>query len=403
MPKYTCVAVNKDGKREPRIKLEAPSREAAATLLKSKGYYIVSIREETIWDKEIEFGGRGSLPSKQIALFAKQFGMLLRAGISVSASLDILRDQMEDKRLRKAISMSYEEVLKGMSLSQAMATTKRFPDLFINMVEAGEGGGFLDEVMERMSTYYEKDNKVVEQVRNSMIYPIVVVVVTVIVVYILVTQVVPQFVSMFESMDVALPWTTQFLIALSSFLNQWWWLVFLVLGGVIFGIKKYISTISGRYNKDNLLLHTPIFKTLIMKSVVARFSRTLSIMLKSGVPMLKSLELSSRVVDNKVIERDLMKVADEVTSGKSLSVPMANARRFPKMLISLIKTGEESGALDEMLEKCADFYDMEVENLSGRLTTLIEPMIILVLAGVVGFIVMSILQPMFSMYSNISF
>lgn len=401
MPKYRCVAIDKSGKRHGRIPVEAPNREAAAELLKRKDYYIVSIREETIFDKEIEIGGNGSLPSKQVALFAKQFAMLLKAGISVSASLDILKDQLEDKRAQKAIAAAYEGVLKGFNLSQAIASTKRFPDLFVSMIEAGETGGFLDEVMERMAAYYEKDNKLVEQVRNSLIYPIVVIVVTIVVVYILVTQVVPQFVSMFESMAVELPGSTKFLIAMSDFLTQWWWLVFLGIGLFVFGLWKYISTPSGRYNKDNFLLHLPIFKSLVLKSIVARFTRTLSIMLKSGVPMIKSLELSSRIVDNRVIERDLLKVSDEVTAGKSLSAPMASIKRFPKMVISLMKTGEETGALDEMMEKCAEFYDLEVENLSARLMTLLEPLIILILAGVVGFIVMSVLEPMFTMYNSL--
>lgn len=403
MPKYRCVAIDKAGKRHGRIPIEAPNREAAAELLKRKDYYIVSIRDETIFDKEIEIGGNGSLPSKQVALFAKQFSMLLKAGISVSASLDILKDQLEDKRAQKAIGTAYEEVLKGYNLSQAIASTKRFPDLFVNMVEAGEAGGFLDEVMERMAAYYEKDNKLVEQVRNSLIYPVVVIVVTIVVVYILVTQVVPQFVSMFESMQVELPATTRFLIALSDFLTNYWWVVFGVTGLAIFALIKYISTPKGKYNKDNFLLHLPIFKTLVLKSIVARFTRTLSIMLKSGVPMIKSLELSTRIVNNRVIERDLMKVTDEVTAGKSLSGPMADIKRFPKMVISLMRTGEETGALDEMMEKCAEFYDMEVENLSARLTTLLEPLIILILAGVVGFIVMSVLEPMFTMYNSLAF
>jgi len=406
LPKYRCVAIDKAGKRHGRIPVEAPSRDAAAELLKRKDYYIVSIREETIFDKEIEFGGNGSLPSKQVALFAKQFAMLLKAGISVSASLDILKDQLEDKRAQKAIGAAYEEVLKGFNLSQAIASTKRFPDLFVNMVEAGEAGGFLDEVMERMAAYYEKDNKLVEQVRNSLIYPIVVIVVTIVVVYILVTMVVPQFASMFSTMTVdgkplPLPWSTQFLMDLSEFLTQWWWAVFAGMGLAIFALVKYIGTPKGKYNKDNFLLHLPIFKSLVLKSIVARFTRTLSIMLKSGVPMIKSLELSTKIVNNKVIERDLMKVSDEVTAGKSLSGPMASIKRFPKMVISLMRTGEETGALDEMMEKCAEFYDMEVENLSARLTTLLEPLIILILAGVVGFIVMSVLEPMFTMYNSL--
>ena len=402
LPKYVCVIIDKNGQKIKQ-KIEGPNPDAVSSMLKSKGNYLVSIKEETIFDKEVEFFGNGILPPKQIAVFARQFSMLLKAGVSVSGALDILRDQLDDKRARKITEMTYQEVLKGLSLSVAMKNTKRLPDLFVNMVEAGETGGFLDDVMERMATYYEKDNKIVSKVKNAMIYPCVVVVVTLVVVYILITKVVPQFVSMFDTMGVELPWTTKTLIALSEFFNKWWWAVFLGIGGTIFGLVKYISTPRGRLQKDTILMNIPFLKSILLKSIVARFTRTLSIMVRTGVPMLKAIEFSSKVVNNKVVERGLMKVADEVAAGKSLSVPIQNMKLFPKMVISLVKTGEETGALDEMMDKCADFYDDEVANLSERLTTLLEPLIIIILAGTVGFIVMSVLQPMFTMYNTLSF
>lgn len=400
MPKYVCVAIDKNGQKVKQ-KVEGPSSEAVSSMLKSKGYYLVSIKEETIFDKDIELFGNGVLSSKQVALFSRQFSMLLRAGVAVSGALDILRDQLDQKSTRKVVDMAYQEVLKGASLAGAMRATKRLPDLFVNMVEAGEAGGFLDDVMDRMATYYEKDNKVVEKVRNAMIYPCVVIVVTLVVVYILVTQVVPQFKNMFDSMGVDLPWTTRTLISISDFFNKWWWVVLLGIIAVVVGIGKYISTPRGKLKKDTLLMNIPILKNIILKSIVARFTRTLSIMVRTGVPMLKSIEFSAKVVNNKVVERGLMKVADEVAAGKSLSVPIQNMKLFPKMVISLVKTGEETGALDEMMDKCADFYDEEVANLSERLTTLLEPMIIIILAGTVGFIVMSVLEPMFTLYNSL--
>lgn len=402
LPKYVCVVIDKNGQKVKQ-KVEGPSSDAVSSVLKAKGFYLVSIKEETIFDKDIEFFGNGVLSSKQVALFSRQFSMLLKAGVSVSAALDILREQLDQKNTRIAVDMTYQEVLKGMSLSNAMKTTKRFPDLFINMVEAGEGGGFLDDVMERMATYYEKDNKIVGKVKNAMIYPCVVLIVTLVVIYILITQVVPQFVSMFNSMGVELPWSTRTLIALSEFFNKWWWLVFTILGVVIIGGKRYVSTPHGRYKKDTILMGIPILKDILLKSIVARFTRTLSIMVRTGVPMLKSIEYSAKVVNNKVVERGLMKVADEVAGGKSLSIPIQNMKLFPKMVISLVKTGEETGALDEMMDKCADFYDEEVANLSERLTTLLEPMIIVILAGSVGLIVMAVLEPMFTMYNTLSY
>jgi len=401
LPKYVCVLIDKNGQKVKQ-KIEGPSTEAVASTLKTKGYYLVSIKEETIFDKEISFGSKG-LSSKQVALFARQFSMLLRAGVPISGALDILRDQLDNANTRKVIDATYQEVLKGLSVSAAMRSTKKIPDLFVNMVEAGEMGGFLDDVMERMAVYYEKENKIVEKVRNALIYPCVVIVVTLVVVYILITQVVPQFVSMFDSMGVELPWTTRTLIALSEFFNKWWMVLFGGLAVFFIAFVKYISTPNGKLKKDTVLMTIPLIKSIILKSVVARFTRTLSIMIKTGVPMLKAIELSSKVVNNKVVERGLMKVADEIAAGKSLSVPIQKMKLFPRMVISLMKTGEETGALDEMMEKCADFYDEEVANLSERLTTLLEPLIIIILAGTVGMIVMAVLEPMFTMYNTLSY
>lgn len=402
MPKYVCVLIDSNGQRVKQ-KTEGPSAEAVSAMLKSKGFYLVSIKQETILDKDIELFGNGTLPSKQVALFARQFSMLLRAGVPVSGALDILREQLDKVATRKVVDATYQGVLKGNSLSTAMKATKRLPDLFINMVEAGETGGFLDDVMERMATYYEKENKTVEKVRNAMIYPAVVLIVTVVVIYILITQVVPQFVSMFDSMGVDLPWSTRTLIALSEFFNKYWLWLFSGLAIIIVLIGKYLSTPKGKLRKDSFLMGLPIIKNIILKSIVTRFTRTLSIMLKSGVPMLRAIELSAKVVSNKVVERGLMKVADEVSAGKSLSVPIQEMKLFPRMVISLMKTGEETGALDEMMEKCAEFYDEEVANLSERLTTLLEPLIIIILAGSVGMIVMAVLEPMFTLYNTLSY
>lgn len=402
MPKYVCVVIDKNGQKLKQ-RIEGPNNDAVSSMIKAKGYYLVSIKEETIFDKDIELFGNGVISSSQVALFARQFSMLLRAGVSVVAALDILRDQLDQKSTRKVIDMTYQEVLKGLSLSGAMKVTKRLPDLFVSMVEAGEAGGFLDDVMERMAIYYEKDNKIVSKVKNAMIYPCIVIIVTLIVIYVLITQVVPQFASMFNSLKVELPWSTRTLIALSDFFEAWWGAVFLALGVLIFSIKWYISTPKGRYNKDTILMSIPILKGILTKSIVARFTRTLGIMVRTGVPMLKAIEFSAKVVNNKVVERGLMKVADEVAGGKSLSIPIQDMKLFPKMVISLVKTGEETGALDEMMDKCADFYDEEVANLSERLTTLLEPLIIITLAGSVGFIVMAVLEPMFTMYNTLSF
>jgi len=371
-------------------------------MLKAKNSYVISIEEESIFNKELSIGSSGAFTSKQISLFGRQFSILLKAGISISESLEILGEQLEDKKMVRVVESIRQDVLKGASLSTAMRNTGKLPDLFVNTIEAGENGGFLDEVMERMAVYYEKSTKLVSKVKSALIYPSMVLLVTIVVCYILITQVVPTFAEMFASMDLELPFLTRMLMAVGDFFNTYWVIIFSAIAVIALLIVYYTKTPSGKFNKDLVLLNIPLIKNLILKSVVARFARTLSILLKTGVPMISAIDYSIGVLNNSVVGKAMQVVKNDVASGSNLSTPVQKMGLFPKMVVSMIKIGEETGALDEMMNRCAEFYDDEVETLSARITSLIEPIIIMILAVIVGTIVMAIVMPMFQMYDNLA-
>lgn len=399
MPNFLYTALDKNGNKL-KDKIEAPNEETVASMLKSRNLMPIKIEAENVFNKDISLMSNATFGAQDVALFARQFAILLRAGISITTSLDILREQIENKKVAVVVGRVYEDVQKGESLSASLRATKKFPDLFVNTVEAGEAGGNVEDVMERMANYYEKSNKTTSKVKSAMIYPCIVLLVTIVVTYILVTQVVPTFVDMFEQMGSELPMITKMLIGLSDFLNKNWLILFGMLVTIIALLIYYLKTPAGQFRKDLILLNVPLVKSLIQKSGISKFARTMSIMLRTGIPMINAIELSAKVVNNIVIAKSLAVVKSKVEAGSTLSAPIEEMKLFPKLVTSMIKIGEETGALDEMLDKCADFYDDEVETISSRITSMIEPFVIIILAVVVGTVVMAIVQPMFQMYSD---
>ena len=400
LPNFLYKALDQNGNKL-KDKIEAPNKETVVSMLKSRNLYVVSVEEEDLFNKDIELFSNAVFTAKDVAIFARQFSILLKAGISITGSLDILREQLENKKMAKVINGVYETVQKGEALSSALIATKKFPDLFANTLQAGEAGGNVEDVMERMANYYEKTNKVSSKVKSALIYPSMVLLVTIVVTYILITKVVPTFVEMFASMNLELPFTTRALIAIGNFFNTYWMIIF---GALIIGIGiliYYLKTPEGQFRKDLILLQIPLIKLLIQKSAISRFARTMSIMLRTGIPMINAIELSAKVINNVVMAKSMAIVKSKVEAGSNLSTPIEEMKLFPKLVVSMIKIGEETGALDEMLNKCADFYDDEVETVSGRITTMIEPMVIILLALIVGTVVMAIIQPMFQMYSDL--
>lgn len=398
MPRYRYEAQSFEGSRIQGV-FEADSYEAVVAMIREKSYYPTEIEEikgaADIKDLGLMFG---KVDKKSISLFCHQFAAVIKAGVPMTQSLYILQRQTENKMLRAALQGVYDDVQTGKTLSESMAAhPKVFPPILINMINAGEVSGTLEESLERMAIHFEKDYKLQQKVRSAMIYPIGVMIVSVIVVVFLLTQVVPTFEGIFSGAGAQLPLPTRMLLALSAFVqaNGLYLLFGVIVAAVL--IRVYIKTPDGRYAWHSLLLKLPIVKKLMTNTIAARFSRTLSTLTVTGVPLGEALGVTGRVVGNAVAERAIARIQEDVTKGDSIALSMDRLDIFPIMLVQMTQVGEESGTLDSMLEKTADFYEGEVEASVGRLTSMMEPLIIVILGGIVGFIVLSIALPMFDM------
>lgn len=400
MPIYIYKAKSAEGK-EVKGEIEASDLSAVRTALKEKGFFPISISKKSLLDSNISFSFLDKVKIKDISVFCRQFATVINSGVSVMGALDILRQQTDHKQLKAVVEKMYEMVQKGNSLSSAMREHKVFPDILLNMVEAGEVSGTLDSTMDRMAAHFEKENKINQKVKGAMSYPIIVGIIASIVVVILLTQVVPTFVGMFAGAGMELPGTTKALLGISSFLQTKWYILIIVVGGAVGGFKFYTSKDPGKTAFDALKLKMPIFGPINKKVIATRFTRTLSTLLASGLPLMSAMEVVAKVVENHVVEVGLKAASEEVSRGVSLSQPITNMGIFPPLVTYMIKIGEDTGSMESVLEKTADFYDAELETALEQLTTLMEPLIIVVMAVVVGFIVLSIIQPMFGMFETI--
>ncbi|WHH59666.1 type II secretion system F family protein [Petroclostridium sp. X23] len=400
MPVYSYKAKTMDG-QTVKGTLEAADRTVVISMLKERKYYPVQINEQGLLQKEITFEFLESVKLKDIAVFCRQFSTIINAGVSVLGCLDILRQQTENKKLKGIVDKIYESVQKGNTLSSAMREHKVFPQILLNMVEAGEVSGSLDTSLERMAVHFEKENKLNQKVKGALTYPTIISIISVIVITILLTFVVPTFVSMFAGIGIELPVTTRMLLGISDFIRNRWYIAVTIIIVISLAFKYFTSTDFGKNAIDMLKLKIPIFGPLNRKVVSSRFTRTLSTLLVSGLPILTALEVASRVVDNYVVHKGLERARQEVSRGVSLAQPIEQIGVFPPMVTHMLKIGEDTGAMESILEKTADFYDNEVETAVTQMTTLLEPLILCVMAVVVGFIVMAIVQPMFGMYSGL--
>ncbi len=399
MAKYNYRAQTVSGDKISGI-FDANSREEVISMITSNGYYPLLI-EEVKTSPEINLGFQQKVKITDISIFCRQFYTMLDAGVSINGALHILANQLPNKTLKKAISQVEEDVSKGETLSEAMRKHLNvFPSLLVSMIEVGEASGNLDSVMERMSLQYEKENKINNKVQSAMIYPIILGVVAVGVVAFLLTFVMPTFMTMFTDNGVELPLTTRMLIGMSEFLQANLVYILIMLAIIAVGLNMYAKTESGEYTFSHLKLRIPIIKDLNHKIIVSRFTRTMSALMASGIPMMKSLDLVAEVIENRLAKDALDYVRDQVAKGEGLAEPMKESKIFPEMLASMIKIGEETGALDDILDKTADFYDEELETQIQKTTAMVEPLMILAMGVVVGFIIVSIMTPMFEMYNN---
>ncbi|OMF24286.1 type II secretion system F family protein [Paenibacillus sp. FSL H8-0259] len=382
-------------------KLTATDKPAAMDELRKRGLTVFSLveRKTSILQMDIYIGN----PVKTIhfIIYCRQFATLMRAGVSIVDATRILAEQTDSKPLRKALQDVGSSLLRGIPFSQAVQDHKRiFPPLFVSMIRAGEESGNMEGTLERLAIFFEKQHTTTEKIKSALTYPITVGVMAIGAVIYLLWAIVPQFVTMFESFDAELPAITKMVLALSkSIQGQWYfWILGVLLLVVAYQITK--RTEKGAYALDYAKLKIPVFGKLNQKGSIAQFTRTFSSLYASSVPILQSLAIVEEVAGNKVIGRYIRSASDSLRQGNPLSEPLKKAWVFPPLVTQMIAIGEETGALDTMLSKVADFYEMDVENTVDRLKSLLEPLLIAFLAGVVGVIVAAIMLPMFSLYSN---
>ncbi len=380
---------------------DGESEHDVISMLKGNNYMPISI-EQTADSGQSTAISFGKVKKKDLAVFCRQFYTMLNSGVTIIKCLDILERQTENKHMRTAIADVFENVQKGMTLSEAMkAIPKVFPPILIHMVEAGEASGSLDTIMDRMAVHYEKEFKIENKVKGAMVYPAVLAVVATGVVVFLMIFVMPTFVSMFEGSGVELPGPTKALLAISHSLRAQWYIYIAAVIALVFLFKYIGSTTGGRMLYDTIKLKIPVFKNVSIKIATSRFTRTLSTLLYSGIPLMQGLDIVSKIVDNKNIALRLDNAREEVRKGVPLSKTIKDAVVFPPMVDSMIRIGEESGDLDGILNKSADFYDEEVEVALSKMTEMMQPIMIVIMALIVGFIVIAIALPMFDMASTI--
>jgi type IV pilus assembly protein PilC len=386
--------------------MEATTKDAVLVRLRAQRIRPVTskIREKGKGlDREITIPGFGeSIKTRDLVIFTRQLATMIDAGLPIVQCLEILSQQSEKKKLRKVIGQIKDEVEAGSTFTDALRKHgKLFDDLYVNMVAAGEVGGILDTILHRLAVYMEKAMKLAAKIKGAMIYPCTIVTVAVAVTAVLLVYVIPVFSELFSSFGQALPAPTQFVINLSNFTIAYFPYMIGALVAAGIGVRQAYRTEQGRMVIDRLLLQAPVFGDLIRKSAVARFSRTLSTLVSSGVPILDALIITARTAGNKVVERTVLETRVSISQGKTISEPLTQSKVFPPMVCQMIAVGEATGALDAMLQKIADFYEDEVDNVVSNLTALMEPMVIVFLGVVIGGLVISMYLPIFKLGSVI--
>lgn len=383
--------------------IDAANKNVAITKLREKGINPRELTEsKSILHMELSLGG-AKVKNEDFVIYCRQFATLIRAGVSIVEATNILARQSTSKPLKKALDQIEDDIRTGLPFSEAtLKHPKVFPALFTNMMRSGEATGNIDETLERLANTFEKQYNLKKKIQSTLTYPAVLLVITIFVVFFLLIFIVPTFVSTFEEMDAELPWITVFTVALSKWLQSFWWLVIgLVLIVIVVFRFLYKNNKDFNYGVHYAVLKMPIFGQLLQKSVIARLMRTLSSLFSSAVPILQALTISHKVVGNPVVGKVVLEARASLEKGSSLTEPLEKSWLFPPLVTSMTSIGESTGSLDYMLEKIADFYEAEVDRSVDTIKSLIEPMMILFLAVIVGFIVAAIMMPMFSLYEQI--
>ena len=400
METYVWTGRTRDGKRQ-KGEMTAKSKDEAISTLRKQNILVtsVSIRTKKL---NINLPFKASVTDKDIVVFTRQFATMIDAGLPLIQCLDILAKQTENKTFASSINEIRQDVEAGSTYADALRKhPKIFNDLYVNMVAAGELGGILDTILNRLSKYIEKSIKLKRQIKSAMAYPSTIVAVAVVVIVVLLVWVIPIFAKMFTDFGGVLPAPTRMVIGASDFMQH---NILVIIGAValiIFGLNRYYKTPNGRRTVDRLALRLPIFGLLIRKIAVAKFTRTLGTLISSGVPILDGLDIVAKTAGNKVVEEALSATRQSISEGKTLAEPLEQTQVFPPMVVQMIAVGETTGALDAMLSKIADFYDEEVDSTVSTLTSLLEPMLMIFLGIVIGFIVVAMYLPIFKLAGTI--
>jgi type IV pilus assembly protein PilC len=374
--------------------LVSDSRDAAANTLKRNGIEVMNIRIMTA-DRTKGFG---KVKPKALAIFTRQFSVMIDAGLPLVQCLEILGAQQDDKGFQRIIEAVRDDVEKGSTLQAALSKhPKAFNDLYVNMVGAGESGGILDVILQRLSGYIEKAVKLTAKVKGAMTYPVAVITIAIAVVVIIMVKVIPVFSAMYDGLGSKLPYPTLVCMAMSNVLINYSWVIIIAVVLIVVGLRQYYKTPTGRLQIDAIMLKIPIIGDVLRKVAVARFCRTLGTLISSGVPILEGMDITARTAGNMVIQNAILKSKDAVEQGRNISTPLAETKVFPPMVVQMVGVGEATGALDAMLAKVADFYEDEVDNAVANLTSLMEPVMIAMLGGIIGFIVIAMYLPIFNL------
>lgn len=410
MPKYAYKALNKEGKEIFGI-VAADSQALAINDVRSLGLYPTQVREARKSDErrarkekkglsELYFGG---VKTKEIVIMTRQLSTLIDAGLPLLRSLNVLIAQLKPCKLRDILREVASDIQQGSTFSESLAKhPKQFDRLFVNMVRAGEVGGMLETVLQRLAIFMERRAALIRRVKGAMIYPIAVILIASGIVAFLLMKVVPVFAEIFEEFGGELPAPTRFLIACGDFMIYKWWILLSVICWTIIGLKLAMRSKAVKHVTDRLVLKLPLIGDLVVKVAVARFARTLGTLITSGVPILQALRITKETIGNEVIQNAIDKVHDSIKEGDTIAAPLDETKVFPAMVVNMIDVGEETGALDQMLMKVADIYDAEVEAAVEAMLQLMEPMIIILLGAVIGFIVISLYLPIFTLGDQIS-
>ncbi len=395
MPIFTYTARTAQGEIRSAT-LEAASRDEVMAQLRRQKLTVIKVEEPT------KAKLSGSIPMRDVVIFTRQFSTMINSGLPLVQALDILSKQSENPVLQAVTRQVVFDVESGHTVADALAKhPNAFSDLYVNMVAAGEAGGILDTILLRLATFMEKNDALVRKVKGAMIYPGVIMSVAFGAVVVLLVFVIPTFQTMFESVGAALPLPTRIVIALSEFLQGFWWVLIALVGGLVVAIQRYYSTSDGQLVIDRLLINAPILGDMLRKSAVSRFTRTLGTLISSGVSILDGLEITAKTAGNRVVADAIMESRASIAGGDTIAAPLAKSQVFPPMVLSMISVGEQTGGLDEMLTKIADFYDDEVDAAVSGLLSLLEPVMIVFLGVVVGGMVVAMYLPIFDMINAV--